>query len=155
MGRPQGIDRSADPLISLDENAFPLRVAIMETQHHYYMMTGMLGAPIGEKWSARQCSPQPGDLVYVPDRLGRRGTDDDRLKSFGYYILGRDEPCWTDEEWAEEVRQFGCENNERSQEWIFYIQYGPDPQDVCRWENARCVVVATRAVSDEVWERAA
>lgn len=38
-------------------------------------------------------------------------------------------------------------------ERIFYIQYGPNPDDVCRWENAQCRVIATAEISDELHGR--
>jgi hypothetical protein len=147
-GTPLGTDRHGDPLVSLDPALARLREAIAETQHAYWRLTGLLSAPIGAKWSKRRCEPRTGDLVYVVDAL-RHPDPDTRQKGFGYLVVAREEEMYDDETWERIKNQFR-DDGPPPREPIFYVQYGPDPEDVCRWSNASCFAVATEAIMQEL-----
>ena len=151
LERPLGIDRSDDPLLSLDDATDPFRTLIARSQWYFNFVTGMPHAPIHKRWSERMYNPRSGDLVYVPDRIlgGPRGGDlKTRMQSFGYYVLGRMEPAYSAEDWEQVKDEYDgapCPTED-----VFYVQYGPSPEDVCRWGNATCHVIATAETTREV-----
>lgn len=149
--RPTGIDRSNDPLMVPSDTTEPLRTLVMRSQWWLDYVSGYRNAPIAQEWAERAHHPRPGDLVYVPDRIlgGRRDQGaDTRNKSFGYFITARREPVYGPDEW-ERVKD-GFDGYPCPTEKVFYIQYGPNPDDVCRWENAECRVIATEESAREV-----
>jgi hypothetical protein len=150
LDRPTGTDRSDDPLMNLDPVTEPFKTALMRGQWYLTYVTGYAQAPIARQWSERMYHPRPGDLVYVIDRIlgGPRDQGaDTRVKSFGYYLCARHEPMYDPEAWAEVADQY--EGKPCPTEKVFYLQYGPNPDDVCRWENAECRVIATEETTRE------
>lgn len=111
-----------------------------------HLMTAILvghPAPIVAEMDARMRSPQVGDLVVEWTALNHRLDFDRRVKGFGYLLAIREE--WFDSaaEWAAfEVDDPECatESN-RATDTAWYVQYGPNPTDVCRWTNCQFVVV--------------
>jgi hypothetical protein len=92
--------------------------------------------------------PQPGDwVVETTVVMSRRASDDDRLKGFGVLLARRWEYASTDADWAaamadEHPDLRSDENRPRQDSW--YVQYGPQPEDVCRWGNCDFVMAPIR-----------
>jgi hypothetical protein len=133
-----GTDRGDDDLLSLDMRAVAHRDALIAVVQHLWTAT-MVGnpAPVVERMSARMRSPQPGDLVIEPAMSRPRRDLDTRIKALGYLIEKRTEWWNTDEEWEVE-EGYG---DERPTDEAWYVQYGPDPADVCRWVNCKFITV--------------
>jgi len=60
----------------------------------------------------------------------------------GYFLAEREEWAQTDESWgsfkAGEVEAgYEVSEEDRITDKASYIQYGPNPEDVCRWTNCR------------------
>lgn len=151
--RPRGVDRTGDPMLTLDGDALDV---IMMIVYSGYRLTGYAQAPIAKALDDRRQNPHPGDLVMVPDSMSRRATCDDRRHGWGYLLAVRHEPMFTDEDWLRIVTEEDPEYGPRPIEKVFYIQYGPNPQDVCRWENASVMAVPhTQQIADEIQADAA
>ncbi len=127
-------DRAGDPLVTGDQAVVDLLVRVAYNTH---TRTGMRSAPIGEALRDRINNPRPGDPVYVPDSLARRQDDDGRRKGVGYLVVQRTEWFHTEQRWADGAADEWA-GDPRPTDRVFYVQYGPDPGDICRWENARC-----------------
>lgn len=143
--RPLGTDRSDDPLIALD---LDIRIvdAIKLISYTWATNIGTQDSPIGRAMIERINEPHVGDLVLVADtaRLGPYGikSEESRRMGWGYFLGQFREPIYTDARWADVTdaedgislaQQYG---GVMPMERVFYIQYGPSPEDVCRWGNA-------------------
>jgi hypothetical protein len=85
--------------------------------------------------------PQVGDLVVETSTL-YRAAPDGRLKSFGILLEHRDEWGETDEEWAAaKIEDDTLTEADRTTDHAWYVQYGPEPDDVCRWVNCSFITV--------------
>lgn len=139
--------RQLDPdgLLSLDERALPCRLTLMAVAQHLRRAC-MVGqpAPIVARMEDRTRAVQLGDLVVeVTVGLSPRTDRDRRVKAFGYLVAHRDE--WSDSEadwkaFAQEDPEWAFPDN-RATDHAWYIQYGPDPADVCRWTNCQLMMV--------------
>lgn len=76
--------------------------------------------------------------MYVPDRA-LSDRDPSPYRSFGYLVANRQEPLYDTAAWEEVKDEFEVCPMQR----VYYIQYGPAPEDVCRWEDASCLAIAT------------
>ncbi|HET7055734.1 MAG TPA: hypothetical protein VFI12_04675 [Thermomicrobiales bacterium] len=151
--RMTGTDRTGDPLLSLDEACIALRQLLISSQWYSTYLFGMPGAPIGERWHRRYREPRPGELCFVTDHaINPRADDDTIVKSFGYFLGEQQEPIYDWDTWVMVQDQYD-DMVECPTERVFYIQYGPAPDDVCRWANADHQVIATQAISDELHNR--
>ncbi len=138
-----GTDRSSDPLLSLDEGAQPYRDALIAMAWHLRNAT-LVGSPAPKVQAMyeRMRHPQPGDYVVESTwGWGRRAGADDRLKAFGILIAHRMEWASTWDEFVAEVGADLAFDDNRSRADAWYVQYGPDAADVCRWTNAEFVMV--------------
>lgn len=144
-----------DGLLSLDMRAVPGREAVAALAKHL-MTACMVGrpAPIVAAMGQRLRTPAPGDLVIERGRgMSRRSDLDTRIKALGYLIEHRDE--WYDS--AADWRAFELEDpdnateDNRSRDHAWYIQYGPDPADVCRWTNCDFLMVPIGLDDDTAW----
>jgi len=140
LPRPQGTDRADDPVLTMTGEQ---RSVFIEAVYYGWSLTGYGQAPIGRALAERRHDPRPGDLVVIPDALSRRATSTDdkstQLMGLGYLVEGRYEPAVTEEIWAEYGESDWGGECPREKAW--YVQYGPNPEDVCRWENASCQAV--------------
>jgi hypothetical protein len=131
-----GVQRD-DFLLSLDEKAVAHRDALIAMARHL-QTASLVGnpAPVVQRIYERIKNPQPGDLV-VESSTGVRTRDlDTRTKAFGILIEHRNEWWETDAEWEAQKRAEGWDDDEdRRVDHAWYIQYGNDPGDVCRWVN--------------------
>jgi hypothetical protein len=131
-------------LLSLDERAVPHREALIAMAHHLRTAT-LVGnpAPVTRRICDRLRQPEPGDLVVTTEVMHGRRDPDDRLKGLGVFLAGRKEWAETDAQW--EAYKAGNEDwvtdEDRWTDTVFYIQYGPDPGDICRWHNSEAVVL--------------
>jgi hypothetical protein len=141
-----GTDRTGDPLVSLEDDALPTRFALATMAYHLSRAT-MVGspAPIVARMADRIHAPRPGDLVVEAGRtmraLRNRRDDQDWYRGFGYLVDHRREWSHTDEEWAADVAAGEWRPDERPSEDVWYVQYGPAPADVCRWQDADFVTI--------------
>lgn len=138
-----GVERTEDDLLSLDDKAVSRRLLMAGMAQATYRAT-LVGNPapsVAQMW-ARMKEPRPGDLVMeTTSRF--RGDPDTTIKGFGILVVHREEWASTDQDWAAEVaREPGIDPiRDRFHEDAWYVQYGPQPEDVCRWENCDFVSV--------------
>lgn len=140
---PAGTDRS-EPWLALTPEAGEcrlwLRVLGEATYHNALTAARPSAAPALNTFWTRMSSPRAGDLVMevsTPGILPMRR--DSLLKGFGFLVCEREEYVDTDDEWAKCADEYG--DQERPHDRIWYVQYGPEAADVCRWENCRFVAL--------------
>lgn len=115
----KGTARDSDDLLSLEPAAMPRR----------RLMTGMALAAYRSasgQAARRMQNPQPGDLVVETATARKPGGE---RKGFGVLLARRREPAGDGES--------------RASADAWYVQYGPDEQDVERWEGGAFVAVLT------------
>lgn len=131
-----------DPLLSLDESAWPFRDALTSMAGNLHDATMVFNpAPIVERMYERLSNPRPGDMVLeLSSRFPSRDRDT-RNKGFGRLVLVREEWWETDEEWRALLadEDSGLTEEDRSKDTAWYVQYGPD--HICRWTNCMFMVV--------------
>jgi hypothetical protein len=132
-------------LLSTDERAVVHREALIDMARHLQTAT-LVGdpAPVVRRMSDALRNPLPGDLVVTREvMLGTYQDPDRRLKGFGLYLRGRQEWATSDADWEAYKAEDGCglTDADRMTDNVFYIQYGPDPGDVCRWHDSRAIVL--------------
>lgn len=139
-----GVQRD-DFLLSLDMKAVPHRDALIAMARHL-QTASLVGnpAPVVQRIYERIKNPQLGDLV-VEASTGVRTRDlDTRTKAFGILIEHRDEWWETDAEWeALRAEDGGLTEEDRMVDHAWYVQYGNDPGDVCRWVNCDFLAIPT------------
>lgn len=140
-----GTLRDDDDLLSLDERAMPVRAALVILTRHLSTAT-LVGnpAPVVARMSDRLRTPQVGDLVAESTTLMRAGarSHEDWYRGFGYLVEHRIEWWTTDEQWeADNAEDEYLKTEDRMTDHAWYVQYGPDPADVCRWVNCDFLVV--------------
>ncbi|GAA0583122.1 hypothetical protein GCM10010172_80190 [Paractinoplanes ferrugineus] len=145
--------RPGDPLLVGDQAVVDVIVKVAYNACRQMGSTHN-AAPCAQALSERIYHPKPGDPVYVPDSL--RQDEDGRRKGVGYLVVARTEWWHSDEDWlapnpddpwGSSFAQWTLDeplvwdpltHPKRPKEDVFYVQYGPDPGDICRWENASC-----------------
>lgn len=149
--------RQLDPngLLSLDEHARGAREALTTVWRHLYSAC-LVGnpAPIVAEMYAWMKRVKPGDLV-IEWAMGTSPRVDPnlRLMALGYLIEHRDEWAESEADWkafAVEDPASATEDN-RATDHAWYIQYGPDPADVCRWTNCNFMRVPVEPGDVREW----
>lgn len=138
-----GVQRD-DFLLSLDERAIAHRDALIAMARHL-QTASLVGnpAPVVRRIYERIKNPQPGDLV-VEWSMGVRGDTETRFKAFGILIEHRNEWWETDAEWeALKAEDGGLTEDDRMVDRAWYIQYGNDPEAICRWVNCDFLAIPT------------
>lgn len=157
-----GTLRDTDDLLSLEEPALAVRKMLAGVAG-VLMQTTIVGqpAPVVTRISERMRDPQPGDLVL--ETSTRYRPSDDWYKGFGILILHRDEWWETDAEWERQVAAERADHDDflkgpyahpgdadepweprgRMTDHGWYIQYGQQPADVCRWTNCGFTAIPT------------
>lgn len=138
-----GTDRTGTDLVSLAESASEHRDALVAMARHLQTATSVGNpAPVVERMAQRLRAPQPGDLV-VESSSGMWRTDQEtRHKAFGFLIAKRTEWWETDEQWATAKTEDGSlTDDDRMTDEAWYVQYGPNAVDVCRWTNCSFMVI--------------
>lgn len=161
-----GTLRDQDDLLSLEEKALPVRKAMMGLASALRSAVSVgQPAPVVERMSARMSAREPGDLVIETSTMYL-----DRESwpcAFGILLAHRVEWWQTDAEWAAQIEQaradheaflrgpyaqpgdadepFDAEDSigPRPTDHAWYVQYGPQPDDVYRWVNCAFMVVPT------------
>jgi hypothetical protein len=148
-------------ILSLEEDAVEVRRALMGATR-CLMRATLVGnpAPVVARMSTRMRDPQPGDLVMETSSTCRLQAED-FCRAFGILLAHRTEWWTTDAEWEQSVageraahkeflrgpyaipgdRDEPWEPDERMTDHAWYVQYGPQPQDVCRWVNCEFAAV--------------
>jgi hypothetical protein len=72
-----------------------------------------------------------------------------RTMGFGILIAHREEWAQTDEEYQQSIDagEVGADDK-RWRDSAWYVQYGPQPDDVCRWVNCSFIAVPIDAKFD-------
>ena len=134
-----GTARSAeDPLLTPVGSDLVLQL----TRHLYGASISTV--PSSQELHRRLTSPAVGQPVAVLDAMYQRSPDT-RWKGVGYLLETRREWWTTDAEWAAEQRAqlhdgYLADEERMVEPAAWYVQYGPEPADVCRWVN--CQVLA-------------
>jgi hypothetical protein len=129
-------------LLGLDDRAQAHREAIRALAFHLQDATGVGNpAPVVARMGERLRSPVVGDLVV--ETSTRRRQTDLRIESMGYLLATREEWYDSEADWAALIEEYPEEDTDdnRSTDTAWYVQYGPDPRDVCRWVNCSFLVI--------------
>lgn len=139
--------RHDNDLISIDESAIAHRTALIRMARHLQTVC-MVGqpAPVVARMWERISNPRPGDLVVESTAIygERPERRDQRVKGLGYLLERRREWWHTDDEWAqliaEDPHAYG-EDDPRPTDDVWYVQYAPNPEAVCRWTNCSFIML--------------
>jgi hypothetical protein len=142
LGPMEGIEGTQrdEPWMSLAEENMRTRnlIAVLAWQLHIFDLRPT-------ETFTRRSHPRPGDLVLESSSLHRMNyPNDDRVQYRLGYLLGhRLEWAETDEEYHQSVRDgsYNPELEDRISVEVVYVQYGPNPEDICRWENCSFIAV--------------
>jgi len=116
-----------EPWLTLDDDQSPRR-AMFEQFEHQRSAVGL---------TERMWTPKVGDLVVELSYLMR----DHDHHCLGYLIKQCDEWLHSEEAWEHGGRQeWG--DDPRPYEDVWYVQYGPSPEDVVRWTNCSFYAIA-------------
>lgn len=149
-----GIKRTRDDLLALDEAAMQRRVVILQIATELWR-AALNGAHTesGRELYERMANPRMGDLVVetvgMRTPLGRDSDGDARaVTCFGILLGQRTEWSCTDEKWREyqaeaEAEGYTLADADRITDEGTYVQYGPEPQDICRWANCSLIALPT------------
>jgi hypothetical protein len=141
----QGTERSGDGLLRLDNTS--ARDVIATLAYHLYMAT-LVGhaASMVNDLRERMTNPQVEDLVVISDARSNQIPE-----GVGYLVAHRAEWWTTDEQWEADKAESSLADEDRMVERdAWYVQYGPNPADVCRWVN--CLPLAVPGAGDR-WYR--
>jgi hypothetical protein len=128
----------------LEDDDQQVRRLIARLAHDTWETALAAPSPAGRARFDRMQHPQVGDLVVeVSAWLPHRVDVDYVCKGVGYLLAVRDEQVWTDEAITEALADPADFTDEDRQitSRVWYVQYGPAPVDVCRWENADFIAV--------------
>ena len=139
--------RADDDLLSLADAAAPRREMMIAMGRHLWSMTLCAHqAPDGKEMFRRMNNPRVGDLVMENGRI-------DPIWGLGILLAHRDEWACSDKDWeqwqADEPQAYDGERPIERR--VYYIQYGSDAIDICRWANASFIALPTERSSD--WMR--
>lgn len=139
----RGADRAGNDFLSLDERAlFHRDLVIALTRHLYTAVRVGARAPIVQRMYLRIREPQIGDLVLETGKGMYSKDADTRTKALGFLVERRREWWDTDEEFAELLAAKEYDSaDERPTDEAWYVQYGPEPGDICRWANCDFIAV--------------
>jgi len=146
-----GTARAEDDLLSLDDIAIPRRMLMIRMAECLSRAT-LVGspAPVVARMRARMDNPKPGDLVVA--RFISR-DEDSLIKGFGILLAHRREWWSSDEDWAAEMAaepEALRGDGNRCTDDIWYVQYGPQERDICRWSNASFLAIPADARDFEI-----
>jgi hypothetical protein len=153
-----------DDLLDLTGEALSRRLIMcaMANAFHETLLIGN-APPIVERMRSRFCEPfassthnfVPGDLVIEVTTLYGGDRREKWELGFGTYITDRTEWASTIQEWEalieedkayyDDLSNYDVEANlgPRSTDHAWYIQYGPNPEAVCRFTNCSFVALPT------------
>lgn len=133
----RGEARGDDPLLTTDGSLVAAR--LMWALQRATLVGN--AAPIVTSMRNRMDAPVVGDAVVVIDATFW-GNSDAKHKAVGYLVAKRAEWLSSQAEWDREVGKDGAlsDRDRVVERAAWYVQYGPNPVDICRWTN--CDVVA-------------
>jgi hypothetical protein len=149
-----GIQRTRDDLLSIDEAAMQRRVVILTIARELWV-SALNGAHLerGRALYERMQYPKVGDLVAETVGMShptRPDADGDAraLTCFGILLGRRTEWACSDEEWQRyreegEADGYPMPDESRVTTEAAYVQYGPSPDDICRWVNCSIIALPT------------
>jgi hypothetical protein len=137
-----GKDRYDDLILDTTDAALPMRKTIM------FLTENLYREALGPRARYElMMNPEPGELVVVTDHLARLYYRDDVspdivIRSLGYLVEHREEWWDIDEEWQKLLAagEYGADDK-RPTDKPYYVQYGPDAKDICRWTNCQVLRV--------------
>jgi hypothetical protein len=133
-----GIERAGDPLLT--ESGALLATELMGMLYRAVLVGNP--APKVREMYERINAPAPGDAVVVFDAIYFKNADH-KFKGTGYLVAVRAEWATTDEEWAaardEDESLTDADRFVEREAW--YVQYGPEPVDICRWSNCKVLAI--------------
>lgn len=133
-----GIERAADPLLT---EGGSLVAAEMMSMLYRAVLVGN-PAPLVQDMFNLITHPAVGDAVVVADAMYFDNLEH-KIQGTGYVVAVRAEWGETDEEWAR-VRAEDDSLTDADR-WVereaWYIQYGPQAADVCRWSNCNVLAI--------------
>lgn len=136
-------------LLCLSDEAQAHRSLIVSTAH--LVMNACLAinpTPNQQRIDHRLRNPRVGDLVFEESsfwgsyRKGHPQEGNAWCKGFGFLIEYRYEWWHTDEVWEQRLADGEVYPEEdRPTDRAWYVQFGPEPDDVCRWVNCSMVAI--------------
>lgn len=154
-----GVTRTRDDLLSLEDAAIARRMIVMDIAETLFKLA--LAAPVrplnGDVPAFdRIARPKVGDLVIERTSAFIREPEH-RARSFGILLGRRMEWATSSNDWKMWLQQeaAACRMNgdeegalavlkeERLTDHAWYIQYGSDAKDICRWTNCMFYTVPT------------
>lgn len=118
--RPVGVQRD-DDLLALADAAVAHRRALVTLAHTVLSFAHVGGtSPVCQDIWTRMRTPVPGDFVVEWTKGMSPRADRDTMVQANGILLGH------------QREQIGDGESED----VWYVQYGPAPEDVCRWVNA-------------------
>lgn len=141
-----GNDRPQDDLLEMNDRAL-LRRSLMLNLASAFLDSVVPGSSAmgNQELYSRMSTPRIGDLVMENTTAQNREADlKTRAMAFGILLDHRREWAHTDAQWV----QYCTENPDTEPEdrpscAAWYIQYGPNAKDVCRWHNCAFWTVLT------------
>lgn len=139
----RGVDRTGNDFLSLDESGVYHRDVLMALARHFYAAIRVGDpAPVVQRMYVDVVNPKVGDLV-VENAKGFYAKDlDTRIKALGFLVERRREWWQTDEEYQKALDAGEMDpDDERPTDEAWYVQYGPNPGDICRWANCNFIAI--------------
>ena len=103
-------------------------------------LVGNQAPRVVELYKAMQ-EPKAGDGVVVLDFAYRPEFDE---RTVGYLVAHREREWGTSaEQWEKDCAEdsFLTEEDRWVEQDVYYIQYGPNPLDICRWTNCKVLSI--------------
>jgi len=137
-----GTEQTGDDLLSLEDEAMPRRrqMIMMALLLHRATLVGNPAPVVRRIWD-RISAPQPGDLVVETTCARRPGSEH---RGFGILLSHRREWCLADTDWAAYLAE-NPQDDERTTDNYWYVQYGPGERDIARWENCDFMAILDEA----------
>lgn len=152
----QGMELGEGHLLALDEASIRRRIEVINRVKERW--DDILYGQVADRDAAfkRMYNPRVGDMV-MELTTSFRSDRESQVQGFGILLVyKRREWACTDEEWALHVARekeeheklglsfdAGAYGRNRFPDTVSYLQYGPDPGDICRWSN--CTFIAVTA----------
>lgn len=141
--------RDQDDLLSLKGEAYPRRLLMTNLAYCIYQGTLIGNPPPNVRdLNERIRHPQIGDLVVETSTV-YFALEGLRAQAFGILLDKRVEWAHTEGGWRQALHDGDYDqDDQRPQTFAWYVQYGPQPDDITRWTN--CDFIAVPTFNDEL-----